>query len=407
MPPTPTGLAWEYYPSTQVPNGGGTQQPVSFPVTRNDRLVGNNAHVYADPPTTTSPAPVTRSRPASGARLELPAGPVHAGEPELRPPVGVHLEQERRPQLGGQPRPGGGAGLLLPPPVPRPPAGAPDRVHRGGRQLPGEEPDREGQGRRRRAGTGDGRRVDRPRAPQRRPLQQRELLHATRRQPAGDADVPVPQGRPVTRVAVRVRGERRPLSSTTSTRMGSRAGSSPIRTGSRRSTRGSPVRWAKPGATGTPSTTSSIRDGRSTERPGRSEDGGMDHRGRGHPRAGDRLPGRRALGGRARRGPGAEAVASRTATSAGSPRTRGAQPTARSGARRSGTSAQARRRRRRAARYARDGALAARTLVPRHAQRDPPGRPGRRTATPTAGRSGRSSPTVGWATSRRPSTATT
>jgi extracellular elastinolytic metalloproteinase len=44
-----TGLAWEYYPSTKVPNGGGEQQPVSFPVTRSDRLFGNDAHVYADP----------------------------------------------------------------------------------------------------------------------------------------------------------------------------------------------------------------------------------------------------------------------------------------------------------------------------------------------------------------------
>ncbi len=46
---TGTGSAWEYYPSTEVPNGGGTQQPVWFPVTKTDRLFGNNAHVYADP----------------------------------------------------------------------------------------------------------------------------------------------------------------------------------------------------------------------------------------------------------------------------------------------------------------------------------------------------------------------
>jgi hypothetical protein len=43
-----TGLAWEYYPSTRVPNGGGTQQPVTFRVRNGNRLAGNDAHVFAD-----------------------------------------------------------------------------------------------------------------------------------------------------------------------------------------------------------------------------------------------------------------------------------------------------------------------------------------------------------------------
>ncbi|MEX0985580.1 MAG: M36 family metallopeptidase [Actinomycetota bacterium] len=45
---TGTGLAWESYPSTAVPNGGGTQQPISFPVKGTGKLSGNNAHVYLD-----------------------------------------------------------------------------------------------------------------------------------------------------------------------------------------------------------------------------------------------------------------------------------------------------------------------------------------------------------------------
>jgi extracellular elastinolytic metalloproteinase len=45
---TGDGLAWESYPSTLVGNGGGTQQPVTFPVRGQGKLSGNEAHVYLD-----------------------------------------------------------------------------------------------------------------------------------------------------------------------------------------------------------------------------------------------------------------------------------------------------------------------------------------------------------------------
>ena len=46
---TGTGSAWGYFPSSKVPNGGGIQQPVTFPVNNGNRLAGNNAHVFLDP----------------------------------------------------------------------------------------------------------------------------------------------------------------------------------------------------------------------------------------------------------------------------------------------------------------------------------------------------------------------
>jgi extracellular elastinolytic metalloproteinase len=70
-----TGLAWEYYPSTGVPNGGGTQQPVSFPVTRTDRLMGNDAHVYADPLDDDVPEPADEIPPVSGLDWSYPLVP--------------------------------------------------------------------------------------------------------------------------------------------------------------------------------------------------------------------------------------------------------------------------------------------------------------------------------------------
>ena len=42
------GLAWGYTPSQTVPNGGGTQQSVTFPVLDATALSGNNAHVFTD-----------------------------------------------------------------------------------------------------------------------------------------------------------------------------------------------------------------------------------------------------------------------------------------------------------------------------------------------------------------------
>ena len=46
---TGTGSAWGYFPSSKVPNGGGVQQPVTFPVNNGNKLAGNNAHVFLDP----------------------------------------------------------------------------------------------------------------------------------------------------------------------------------------------------------------------------------------------------------------------------------------------------------------------------------------------------------------------
>ena len=36
---TGTGSAWGYFPSSKVPNGGGTQQPVTFPVNNGNKLL--------------------------------------------------------------------------------------------------------------------------------------------------------------------------------------------------------------------------------------------------------------------------------------------------------------------------------------------------------------------------------
>lgn len=43
-----TGDAWEYYPSVSVPNAGGIEQQVQFPVVDATRLFGNNAWVWPD-----------------------------------------------------------------------------------------------------------------------------------------------------------------------------------------------------------------------------------------------------------------------------------------------------------------------------------------------------------------------
>jgi hypothetical protein len=45
---TGSGLAWPYYPSQTIPNGGGTQGPVTFPVANATALSGNFAHVFVD-----------------------------------------------------------------------------------------------------------------------------------------------------------------------------------------------------------------------------------------------------------------------------------------------------------------------------------------------------------------------
>ena len=45
---TGSGLAWPYYPSQTIPNGGGVQAPVTFPVADATALSGNFAHVFTD-----------------------------------------------------------------------------------------------------------------------------------------------------------------------------------------------------------------------------------------------------------------------------------------------------------------------------------------------------------------------
>ena len=43
-----SGLAWPYYPSQTIPNGGGVQTAVTFPVADATALSGNLAHVFTD-----------------------------------------------------------------------------------------------------------------------------------------------------------------------------------------------------------------------------------------------------------------------------------------------------------------------------------------------------------------------
>jgi extracellular elastinolytic metalloproteinase len=45
---TGTGVAFDYFPGADVPNGGGVEHAVSFPVVDGTALSGNNAHVFAD-----------------------------------------------------------------------------------------------------------------------------------------------------------------------------------------------------------------------------------------------------------------------------------------------------------------------------------------------------------------------
>ena len=142
-------------------------------------------------------------------------------------------------------------------------AGA-DRLHRGGRQLPGEEPHRPGP-----AGqdavdtqTDDGA-EHRPRPARRRPHRQRQHGHAARRPGAADADVPaaparhdVPERRPVRADRRRRRGRHRlPRVHPRPVQPARRQRHRPVHARRRRR----PARWARPGATGTRWTTSSTR----------------------------------------------------------------------------------------------------------------------------------------------------
>ena len=194
-----------------------------------------------------------------------------------------------------------------------------------------------------------------------------------------------------------------PTSSTTSTRTASPTASSSTPRASARSTRRSPARWARPGATGTPRTCSPRRASRSTTPARRATstwatytDGVAAHPIRTEALDCPRRQRRPACPGGADVDVTAAGHRPRrlhaTATSAiVARRRRRCTPTARSGRRRCGTCAGARRpggqrsrlRPRRAARHRRHAAVAARAVVPRHAQRDPRRRRGASTAAPT------------------------
>ena len=76
--------------------------------------------------------------PSSGHTLGLPAKPFHLpGRLLLRQPVPVLVEPRQAVLLADQPQAERHPGLLLRQQVARPPAGSADRVHRGGRELPG------------------------------------------------------------------------------------------------------------------------------------------------------------------------------------------------------------------------------------------------------------------------------
>ncbi len=142
-------------------------------------------------------------------RLDVPGELLHPHGAELRDRSPLHLGQEGRQELAGEPQAERGAGLPLPERVPRLARAGADRVRRGGRQLPAGQPQWAGQGRRPGDGRGPRRRRHEPRSARRLPLQQRELLHTAGRQAPGDADVPV-QGRPAhAQLAVRQRRRRR------------------------------------------------------------------------------------------------------------------------------------------------------------------------------------------------------
>ena len=246
----------------------------------------------------------------------------------------------------------------------------PDRLHPRGGQLRG--------GRRRRhpgpaddgANTADG-------LPGRQPHRQRQHGHPAGRHPAADADVPVPRpGRPRPTRSCRPTAATRPTSSTTSTPTACPTGSSSTPTATRRWATSRPARWARPGATGTP-WTSWPTQGSSGHRRARRGPGRRLRRHRPgpdpHPAAG--LPGRLDVRGAPARRARAPA-ATPTATSADHRPARGARRRRDLGRDALGPAQRARQQGCRVAGHPGDGAVAGQPVVPRHAQLDPPGRPG-------------------------------
>ena len=123
----------------RVPNGGGTQQEVTFPVKGIGRLAGNNAHVYLDvnDDNRAGLADEIAGRRRSGLERRPPTSTPRSDTQNCKPVHACTWNRARGAVVEGEPRPERRADLLLPEQVPRPPARRADRVHRRRRQLPG------------------------------------------------------------------------------------------------------------------------------------------------------------------------------------------------------------------------------------------------------------------------------
>ena len=123
---TGTATAWEFYPSDLVPAGASTANPVTFPVDDGTRLFGPNAHVWSDVKDNNKPDAGEEISAVSGTDWSMPAilntSAASQGCTHVAP---VHVGQGRAVQLAGEPGAERGAGHVLPEPVPRPPGGAP------------------------------------------------------------------------------------------------------------------------------------------------------------------------------------------------------------------------------------------------------------------------------------------
>jgi extracellular elastinolytic metalloproteinase len=70
---TGTGVAFDYFPGADVPNGGGVEHTVSFPVVDGTALSGNNAHVFADVNDNGAAGPSEEIPASSGVDWNYPA----------------------------------------------------------------------------------------------------------------------------------------------------------------------------------------------------------------------------------------------------------------------------------------------------------------------------------------------
>ena len=410
--------------TSRAPTTGGKQRRRSTSPAkgwlRHDatKLSGNNSHTYSDVndnnkaraseevhAASTGTAGTTRSSRSTCRAMSL-----------LRQPVPLLVEPEQAVLVAGQPGAERHPGLLLRQQLARPPAGGADRLHRGGRQLPG---------RATAAGRGKGGdAVD---------TQTDDGANTDHGLPDGNhidnANMDTPPDGHAPRMQMYLQHQpgtsypgRRPVLADQRRRRGGhrlpRVHPRPVQPAGRRRARAAPrsaasrpARWARPGATGTPWTTWSPRACR-RDVPSKADvvlfqyDGagvGLDRTEPIDCKVGDTT--RRA------------ATAARPATAAATP----TPTTARSIG---GPEVHARRRdlgadpvgpARRGSARARsggagdpgDGAGAVQPVVPRHAQRDPGGRHRglrRRSTTP---RSGRSSPAAAWASTPARSAATT